>query len=380
MVTCRRLWSRAGSPASAQPSEVPGWQVYVHMRIFMPMSKKVGVVGASGYAGAELIRSLHTHPEFTVAVATAATNAGALLSSLHPGLAPLGPITLQASDPEVLADLDLVFIALPHGESAALSAQLSESQFVVDLGADHRLVDPIDWKHYYADSPAAEPWTYGLPELPGRTAAIETATKVANPGCYATALQVSCAPLLANGLVEPGDIVAVAASGTSGAGRKASVGLSATEVMGSMSAYKVGGTHQHTAEVVQELSAIAGEDVTLSFIPMLAPMPRGILATTTMRLAEGATVQRARDAMCAMYESSPFVHLLPEGSWPTTAATSGTNCAVLQVAVDERAGRVVVVAALDNLGKGAAGQAIQNANLMCGLDQATGLNVLGVAP
>jgi N-acetyl-gamma-glutamyl-phosphate reductase len=188
------------------------------------------------------------------------------------------------------------------------------------------------------------------------------------------------APLLGGGYVSPHDIVAVAASGTSGAGRKAAVSLSATEVMGSMTAYKVGGVHQHTAEVIQEQTAIAGQPVTLSFTPMLAPMPRGILATTTMRLSEGSTGNDVCESIRDYYADSRFVHVLPEGSWPTTAATAATNCAQLQVAVDERAGRAVVVCAIDNLGKGAAGQAIQNANLMCGFDESTGLNMLGVAP
>ncbi len=344
------------------------------------MSVTVGVVGASGYAGAELLRILDTHPEFDVAVATAASNAGQAVAALHPGLLALGTVTLQESTPDALTGLDLVFIALPHGQSAALTAELPEAIRVVDLGADHRLRDPDDWDFYYGGSPAAEPWTYGLPELPGRHEQVAAANRVASPGCFATALQLSVAPLLEANLVSPTDIVAVAASGTSGAGRKASISLAATEVMGSMTAYKVGGVHQHTAEVVQELSAVADRPVTMSFTPMLAPMPRGILATSTMHLAEDASSAQIGERMRDYYQGSRFVHALPDGTWPTTSATSATNCAHIQVAVDERSARVVVVAAIDNLGKGAAGQAIQNANLMSGFDESLGLSVLGVQP
>lgn len=344
------------------------------------MVKRVGVVGASGYAGAELVRLLSGHPEFEVVVATAASNAGELLGTLHPGLAALGEVVLAPTNREVLLDLDFVFVAMPHGESAALTGSLPDDLPVVDLGADHRLKSPDDWSRYYGTSAAAAPWTYGLPELAGRASEVAASLKVASPGCYATAMQLSAAPLLDAGLVDSRDIVVVAASGTSGAGRKGSVALSATEVMGSMSAYKVGGIHQHTAEVVQELSDIAGTDVTLSFTPMLAPMPRGILATTTLRTRDNVRPEDVRQAFADYYAFTPFVQVLPDGTWPTTAATAGTNCAHLQLAVDERVGRVVVIAAIDNLGKGAAGQAVQNANLMCDFPETTGLNMLGVAP
>jgi len=344
------------------------------------MTVNVGVVGASGYAGAELLRILHGHPEFTVTVATAASNAGQSVAALHPALIALGDVMLAESTPSALVDLDAVFIALPHGESARLTDALPETLKIIDLGADHRLQDASAWDHYYGAGSAAAAWVYGLPELPGRREVVASATKVANPGCYATAMQLSAAPLLASGLVEPVDIVAVAASGTSGAGRKASIPHSATEVMGSMTSYRVGGTHQHIAEVTQELSSVAGTPVSLSFTPLLAPMPRGILATTTMRLAAGVTAESVDDALRSFYSSSEFVHVLPHAASPATASVSGTNCAHIQAVVDERSGRVVVVTAIDNLGKGAAGQAVQNANLMFGFGEATGLSVLGVAP
>jgi N-acetyl-gamma-glutamyl-phosphate reductase len=344
------------------------------------MATRVGVVGASGYGGAELLRILASHPVFDVAIAAAGSNAGERITSLHPGLIPYADMTFAPTSSGVVEDLDLVFLALPHGQSAELTADLDPAQRVVDLGADHRLRDPSEWNSFYGPNPAAEPWTYGLPELPERTKQIASSTKVANPGCYATAIQLSAAPLLAAGLAKPIDIVVAAASGTSGAGRKASIATSATEVMGSMAAYKVGGTHQHIAEVRQELSTIAGSPVQLSFTPMLAPMPRGILASTSVRLADSVTLEQLLAAFDAAYGDSPFVHLLPAGQWPTTGATSGTNCAHLQVALDEATNRATVVAAIDNLGKGAAGQAVQNANLMCGLAPDLGLTTMAVAP
>lgn len=340
----------------------------------------MGVVGASGYAGGELLRLLARHPEFEVRVAAANTAAGLPITSVHPGLGSLSGEVFSHTDPDELAELDLVFVALPHGDSGALTAALSDGQRVVDLGADHRLRDAAAWDRYYGHAVRSEPWIYGLPELPGRYEEIAGARKVAVAGCYATAMQLSLAPALAANLVEPVDIVVTAASGTSGAGRKAAVALSATEVMGSLSAYKVGGTHQHTAEVEQELTAVAGTDVTLSFTPFLAPMPRGILATSTARLAPGANVEWLAAAYAGAYKAEPFVRLLEPGTTPTTASVLGSNTATLQVFADEHAGRAIIVAAIDNLTKGAAGQAIQCANIMVGLDQTTGLNSDGMTP
>ncbi|MGH8893178.1 MAG: N-acetyl-gamma-glutamyl-phosphate reductase, partial [Actinomycetes bacterium] len=283
------------------------------------------------------------------------------------------------TDPAQLAEADLVFLALPHGESAAVVAQLPADLPVVDLGADFRLQDPAQWSRYYG-GPHAGTWTYGLPELPGTREHVAAATRVANPGCYPTSVVLGLAPLLAAGLVEPSDVVVVASSGTSGAGRKTSATLLASEAMGALSAYKVGGAHQHIPEIEQALSDPAGSPVTVSFTPVLAPMPRGILATSTARLVPGTTTTSLREALQAAYDHEPFVHLLPEDCWPTTGATLGSNCAHLQAAADEHAGRAVVVTALDNLVKGAAGQAVQNANLVLGIDETAGLPVSGVAP
>ncbi len=345
----------------------------------MHVGLTVAVAGASGYAGGELLRLLLGHPELALGPVAAGSAVGRPVTDLHPQLPQLSGARFVATEPGVLAEADLLMLALPHGQSAALVAGLPAGLPVVDLGADYRLADAGAWEHYYG-GPHAGCWTYGLPELPGARPAIAASSRVANPGCYPTSVILGLAPLLAAGLVEPADVVVVASSGTSGAGRRETAALMASEVLGSLSAYKAGGAHQHTPEMEQALSAAAGAAVTLSFTPVLAPMPRGILATSTARLAAGVTGDALRGALAAAYDVEPFVHLLPEDRWPTTAATLGSNSVHLQVAADTHAGRAVVVAALDNLVKGAAGQALQNANLVLGLDEVAGLPVGGIAP
>jgi N-acetyl-gamma-glutamyl-phosphate reductase len=352
------------------------------------MGARVAVAGASGYAGGELLRLLAGHPDLEIGPLSAGGNAGTPVTALHPQLAGhsgLENSVFAATDPEILADADLLFTALPHGESARLAARLPAQLKVVDLGADFRLAGEAAWARYYP-TPYAGRWTYGLPELPGARDAIRASARVAAPGCYATASILALAPLLAEGpggLADPADIVIVAASGTSGAGRSPRPDLLAGEVMGSMSAYQVGGAHRHTPEIEQALySERPGVpppgQVTVSFTPTLAPMPRGILATCTARSA--ATAGQLADALGRAYAGEPFVHVLPEGRWPATGATLGSNAAHLQVAADAHAGRAIVVCAIDNLGKGAAGQAIQIANLMLGLPETAGLTPHGVAP
>lgn len=349
------------------------------------MGARVAVAGASGYAGGELLRLLAGHPDLELGPLAANNSAGTPVTAAHPQLTGhpgLDGAVFAATEPDVLADADLLFTALPHGESAQLAARLPGHLKVIDLGADFRLADADKWTQYYP-GPHAGQWTYGLPELPGARDAIRAAATVAAPGCYATASILALAPLLAAGLADPADIVVVAASGTSGAGRSARPDLLATEVMGSMSAYQVGGTHRHTPEIEQNLDNERGRvpappPATVSFTPTLAPMPRGILATCTAR--SEASLADLRAALTAAYDHEPFVHVLPEGRWPATGATLGSNAAHLQVAADSHAGRAVVVCALDNLVKGAAGQAIQNANLMLGLPEAAGLTASGVSP
>jgi N-acetyl-gamma-glutamyl-phosphate reductase len=349
------------------------------------MGARVAVAGASGYAGGELLRLLAGHPDLEIGPLAANNSAGTPVTATHPqvtGHPGLDGTVFSATEPDLLADADLLFTALPHGESAQLAARLPGHLKVVDLGADFRLADENAWTGYYP-GPYAGQWTYGLPELPGARDAIRAAVTVAAPGCYATASILALAPLLAAGLADPADIVIVAASGTSGAGRSARPDLLATEVMGSMSAYQVGGTHRHTPEIEQNLDTERGRvpalpPVSVSFTPTLAPMPRGILATCTARST--ASLADLRAALTGAYHNEPFVHVLPEGRWPATGATLGSNAAHLQVAADSHAGRAVVVCALDNLVKGAAGQAIQNANLMLGLPETAGLTAHGVSP
>jgi N-acetyl-gamma-glutamyl-phosphate reductase len=355
------------------------------------MGATVAVAGASGYAGGELLRLLAAHPDLEIGPVAAHGSAGTSVTALHPQLTGhpgLRDSVFAPADPALFADADLLLCALPHGESARLAAELPAQLKIIDLAADFRLADPQAWARYYP-TPYAGRWTYGLPELPGTRAAIKASTRVAAPGCYATAAILALAPLLAAGLVEPCDIVIVAASGTSGAGRSLRPDLLATEVMGSMSAYQVAGTHRHIPEIEQALSSErtvvpASPPVTLSFTPTLAPMPRGILATCTARLASPemgtAAGSALRDALAAAYDGEPFVHLLAEGHWPSTGPTAGSNAAHLQVAADTHAGRAIAVCALDNLGKGAASQAIQIANLMLGLPETAGLTAYGVSP
>jgi N-acetyl-gamma-glutamyl-phosphate reductase len=285
---------------------------------------------------------------------------------------------VQPSDPASLADYDVVVLALPHGESAAVAAQLSADTLVVDCGADHRLNDPAAWARWYGGEHAGS-WPYGLPELPGQREKLKDARRIAVPGCYPTSVTLALAPALAAGLIEP-DVVVVAASGTSGAGKSAKPHLLGSEVMGSVSAYGVGGVHRHTPEMIQNLSQAAGADVTVSFTPTLVPMSRGILATCSAKLSPGTDAEAARAAYAKAYADEPFVHLLPEGQWPTTAQVLGANTVVLQVAVDADAGRLVVVAAVDNLTKGTGGAALQCVNLALGLPETTGLPLAGVAP
>jgi N-acetyl-gamma-glutamyl-phosphate reductase len=337
---------------------------------------RTAVVGASGYAGGELLRLLDAHPTLEVSTLVAGGNAGRPLGEVHPQLRTLADLPLQDVSTPELADAEVVFLALPHGASAAVVSGLPAGAVVIDLGADFRLRDASAWERWYAGDHAGT-WPYGLPELPGAREVIRGVRRVANPGCYATAISLGLAPLLSAALVEPDDMVVVAGSGTSGAGRQPTVSLLGSEVMGDLAAYKVAGVHQHLGEIRQALDAVARAPVSLSFTPMLVPMPRGILATCTARLRADAGPDRVREAF-ARYDDEPFVTLLPAGQQPHTAATLGSNSAHLQVEVDADVGRAVVTVAIDNLGKGAAGQAIQNANLVLGLDETTGVPVNGV--
>jgi N-acetyl-gamma-glutamyl-phosphate reductase len=338
----------------------------------------VGVTGATGYAGGEVCRLLAGHPRLQLTGVHANASAGRRLGESQPHLLPYAHLEVQPSDVASLAGYDVVVLALPHGQSAAIAAQLPEDTLVIDCGADHRLNDPAAWARWYGGEHAGH-WPYGLPELPGLREQLKGARRIAVPGCYPTSVTLAMAPALAAGLVAP-DVVVVAASGTSGAGKSAKTHLLGSEVMGAVSAYGVGGVHRHTPEMVQNLSLAAGRPVTVSFTPTLVPMSRGILATCSAPLAPGVDAEGARSAYAAAYADEPFVHLLPEGQWPTTASVLGANTVVLQVAVDPDAGRLVVVAAVDNLTKGTGGAALQCANLALGIPETTGLPLVGVAP
>ncbi|PJE94975.1 N-acetyl-gamma-glutamyl-phosphate reductase [Streptomyces carminius] len=342
------------------------------------MAVRAAVAGASGYAGGELLRLLAGHPEVEIGALTGNSNAGRRLGELQPHLAPLADRVLEPTTAEVLGGHDVVFLALPHGQSAAVAEQLGDEVLVVDCGADFRLRDAGDWERFYG-SPHAGTWPYGLPELPGAREALTGSRRVAVPGCYPTTVSLALFPAFAAGLVEP-DVVVVAATGTSGAGKALKPHLLGSEVMGSMSPYGVGGGHRHTPEMVQNLSAVAGERVTVSFTPTLAPMSRGILATCTAKAKPGLDAGRLREAYAKALAAEPFVRLLPEGQWPSTAAVYGSNTVLLQVAHDEAAGRLIAIGALDNLTKGTAGGAVQSMNIALGIPEETGLPVTGVAP
>ncbi len=344
----------------------------------MRMTVKVAVAGATGYAGGELLRILLAHPHVEVGALTAASSAGTVLGQHQPHLGPLADRLVQDTTADTLAGHDVVFLALPHGHSGAIAAELGEGTVVIDLGADHRLTDSADWQRWYGGEHAGT-WPYGLPELPGQREQLTRANRVAVPGCFPTGGSLALGPALAAGFVEP-DVAVVAVTGTSGAGKSLKPHLLGAEVMGSASAYGVGGAHRHTPEFVQNLSVIAGERVAVSFTPVLAPMPRGILTTASAPLVGDTGVDTIRAAYEKAYADEPFVTLLPEGAWPTTGATVGSNRVLLQVAIDDDARRLVVVAALDNLTKGTAGAAVQSMNLALGLPETVGLPLTGVAP
>ncbi|MCX5598185.1 N-acetyl-gamma-glutamyl-phosphate reductase [Streptomyces phaeochromogenes] len=342
------------------------------------MAVRAAVAGASGYAGGELLRLLLAHPEIEIGALTGNSNAGQRLGALQPHLLPLADHVLQETTPEVLAGHDVVFLALPHGQSAAVAEKLGPDVLVVDMGADFRLKDAADWERFYGSAHAGT-WPYGLPELPGARAALEGSKRIAVPGCYPTAASLALFPAYGAGLAEA-EAVIVAASGTSGAGKAPKGHLLGSEVMGSMSPYGVGGVHRHTPEMIQNLGAAAGEPVTVSFTPTLAPMPRGILATCTAKAREGVTAESVRAAYEKAYADEPFVHLLPEGQWPATASVYGSNAVQVQVAFDAAAHRIIAISAIDNLTKGTAGGAVQSMNIALGLAEETGLSTIGVAP
>ena len=341
----------------------------------------VAVAGASGYAGGEILRLLLGHPAYadgrlTIGALTGATSAGSTVAEHHPHLLPLASRVLESTEARVLSGHDVVFLALPHGHSAALAEQLDADTLIVDCGADFRLTAANVWEKYY-DSPHAGTWPYGLPELPGNRDRLRGARRIAVPGCYPTAALLALLPAVAENLIEP-VVTVVAVSGTSGAGRTAKPELLGSEVIGSARAYNIGGVHRHTPEIAQGLQALTDRAVHVSFTPVLIPMSRGILATCTARTA--TPLSRLREAYEKTYASEPFVHLMPEGQLPRTGAVMGSNAAQVAIAVDDEAGMFVAVCAIDNLVKGTGGAAVQSMNLALGWPEGEGLSVVGVAP
>ena len=344
----------------------------------MHMPIRIAVAGASGYAGGELLRLLLAHPEVEIGALTGASNAGQALGALQPHLVPLADRVLEETSLHTLQGHDVVFLALPHGQSGELAAQLGDGTVVIDCGADFRLADASAWERFYG-GPHAGTWPYGLPELPGQRDVLRGATRIAVPGCYPTVSTLSLAPAVAAGIVEP-DVTVVAASGTSGAGKAAKPHLLGSEIMGNASAYGVGGVHRHTPEITQNLSTLTDGTVRVSFTPLLVPMPRGILATCAAHVRDGVSAEEAYEIYAKAYADEPFVHLLPQGQWPHTKSVTGSNAVHLQVTVDEDARRMIAVGAVDNLSKGTAGAAVQCMNLALGLDEGLGLSTVGVAP
>ncbi len=347
------------------------------MRMTSP-TVHVAVAGASGYAGGELLRLLLGHDGVRIGSLTAGANAGTRLGAHHPHLVPLADELLQETSQATLGGHDVVFLALPHGASAEVAAYLGADTLVIDCGADFRLTDPDDWAAFYGGDHAGS-WPYGLPELPGHREALAGVKRIAVPGCFPTATTLALLPAVHDDLIAS-DVVVVAATGASGAGRTPKAHLLGAELHGQASVYGVGGVHRHTPEIEQNLRLAGSADPKVSFTPVLVPMARGILATCTAPLNPWVATADLRAAYDKAYRDEPFVHLLPEGSWPQTKATLGSNAVHVQVTVDRRVDRLVAVAALDNLTKGTAGGAIQSMNLALAIPESTGLRTVGVAP
>lgn len=351
------------------------------------MTYSVAVSGASGYAGGEILRILAAHPDIEIRTVTAHSNAGQPLVEHQSHLRSLAHLTLQDTTPEILAGHDIVFLALPHGQSGQYTDALGDVPLVIDAGADHRLTSQDSWDAFYGGT-FHEPWAYGVPELLTDSGAkqrevLRTATRIAAPGCNASTVSLSLAPGVAAGVIDPSDIVSVLAVGPSGAGKSLKTSLLGSEILGTANPYAVGGTHRHIPEIRQALAAAsgaAGESIRISFTPVIVPMARGILATSSAPIIEGATDAQIRDAWQSAYGDEKFVQLLSEGSFPRTADVLGANTALIGLAIDRAANRVVVVTAVDNLVKGTAGAAVQSMNLALGLPEDRALTVNGVAP
>lgn len=348
------------------------------------MTFSVAVAGASGNVGGELLRLIGNHPLLQLRTVTASSMVGEKVASVHPSVTKFADMVFAPNDADSLRGHDVVFLALPHSKSAEVAAWLAPDVLVLDCGADFRLESEADWQKFYGGEHAGT-WTYGMPELllgpdGGKQRENLAVTKrIAVPGCNVTAITLGLAPAFAEGLVELDDIVSVLTVGTSGAGRGATEKLFEIEPTGSANAYQVGGIHRHTPEIEQNLSKSAGAKVQISFTPVLASVERGILAVNTAKLKTGATIQALHAAYAKHYNDEPFMRLLPEGQFPSTADTIGQNFAITGIALDQHANRLVSVCAIDNLVKGTGGAAIQSMNLALGLPEETGLDGISLA-
>lgn len=345
----------------------------------MPMSIKVAVAGCTGYAGGELLRLLLRHPYVEIGALTAGGSAGSRLGDVSGHLGPLADRVVQETSTDTLAGHDVVFLALPHGESGRIAHQLPGDTLVVDCAADHRLQSADDWRQFYSgEHPGC--WPYGLPELPGQREKLSKAKRIAVPGCYVATVTLALLPAIADGLIDGRDVTVAAASGLSGAGKSAKPHLLLSEATGSASAYGVGGVHRHIPEILQNLRLLGATHPSLSFTPMLVPMSRGILAVVTAPVSGSLTDDDVRASYHAHYDDELFVRFLPEGTWPASKWVQGSNGCLVQATLDKAVGRLVVVSTLDNLTKGTAGSAIQTMNLALGIDEAAGLDTTGMAP
>lgn len=341
---------------------------------------KIGILGATGYTGQELVRLLKQHPQAELVYLGTSSAAGRPYSEIYPHL--YGQVPLVLGDEREVPDLDALFCALPHGLTAARTREFLERKIkVIDLGADFRLRLPEVYTEWYKLTHPApdliEQAVYGLPEL--YRAEIKGKSLVANPGCYPTATLLALVPLLRAKLLRPQSIIADAKSGVSGAGRGANLGTHFSEVNENIKAYGVA-QHRHTPEIEQELSRAAGLEVRINFTPHLVPMIRGILSTIYAEVQPGVEEGDLRACWQQSYEGEQFVHLLPPDTWPQTKFSAGSNHAFLQLILDKRTGRAVLVSVLDNLIKGASGQAIQNMNILFGLPEELGLSGTGMWP
>jgi len=344
---------------------------------------KIAIIGSSGYTGGELLRILLNHPDASVTAVTSEKSAGQLITSVFPHLAGLTALVCEPLDPEAVAKkADFVFLALPHGKAQEAAFRFHKlGKKVVDLSSDYRLADPILYEKWYEHCHQypglLKIAVYGLPEL--HREKIKKASLVANPGCYPTGAILGLAPLLKKSIVDPQSIIIDSKSGVSGAGRSPALAHHFPEVNEGFTAYSVV-THRHTPEIEQELSTLAATQITLSFTPHLVPMNRGILTTIYAKLSAQADTGLLHSLFRDFYRNEPFIRVLPTGHFPNVRNVRGSNFCDIGIISDPRTGRAVVVTAIDNLVKGASGQAVQNMNLMMGFEETSGLRFAGLFP